>query len=229
MAMDLLSGEPVPVPFYVAVSLALRAKGAIVAAATGGEYEMADLKRESETHQSFATAAELESWLAANHATETVLWVRIYKKGSGVASVTWDDCVVACLIWGWIDGQKRSLDENSYLQRISPRRARSGWSLRNVKHVERLTAEGRMQPTGLAQVQAAKDSGQWDKAYAGSADMEFTTDFLAALAAHPVAEKRFEKLTRSKKFAIYAALASARKEETRQRRMAKIIADLAAP
>ncbi|UWQ95900.1 YdeI/OmpD-associated family protein [Rhodobacteraceae bacterium M385] len=190
---------------------------------------MADLKRESETHQSFATAAELESWLAAHYATETALWVRIYKKGSGVASVTWDDCVVACLIWGWIDGQKRSLDNESYLQRISPRRARSGWSQRNVKHVERLMAEGRMRPEGLAQVQAAKDSGQWEKAYAGSADMEFSADFLAALAAQPVAEERFEKLTRSRKFAIYAALTSARKEETRQRRMAKIIAELAAP
>jgi uncharacterized protein YdeI (YjbR/CyaY-like superfamily) len=114
-------------------------------------------------YQSFETPAQLEEWLMARHATERELWVRIFKKASAVPSVTWDDCVLACLSWGWIDGQRKSLDEVSFLQRLTPRRVRSNWSSRNIEHAERLIATDRMQPPGLVQVELARGSGRWFK------------------------------------------------------------------
>ncbi len=131
--------------------------------------------------KSFANIAMLEQWLAEHHSTATQLWVRIFKKSSGIGSVTWNDCVIASLIWGWIDGQKRSLDDVSYLQRLTPRRSRSAWSTRNKRLVEQLIAEQRMTAAGLAKVEVAKKNGQWDNAYAGSADMVLPADFLVAL------------------------------------------------
>ena len=128
--------------------------------------------------RAFATAGQLEAWLEANHATRRELWVRIFKKGSGVPTVTWDDCVMASLTWGWIDGQRRSLDGVSFLQRLTPRRPGSCWSRRNRAHAEHLLAEGRMQPPGVAHVQAARRDGRWERAYAGSADMVIPEDFL---------------------------------------------------
>lgn len=182
-----------------------------------------DLPGSGDAGENFSNIAMLECWLAEHHSTATELWVRVFKKKSGVVSVTWDDCVVAALIWGWIDGQKRSLDDVSYLQRLTPRRPRSNWSTRNTALAEQLIAERRVTPAGLAQVQAAKDNGLWDNAYAGLADMEIPADFLAALEAHPVAKERYNKLPRSKLFEIYISLKSARHLDTRSRRMASII------
>ena len=108
----------------------------------------------------FSTPRELEKWLKQNHETQTELWVRIFKKGSGTATVTWDDCVVACIAWGWIDSQRRALDEVSFLQRLTPRRAKSNWSQRNRDVAERLIATGGMQPAGLAHVEAARQDGR---------------------------------------------------------------------
>ena len=126
----------------------------------------------SETaRHTFETPEHLHAWLQANHASETELWVRIFKKATGQPSVTWDDCVVAAIAWGWIDGIRKSLDDTSFLQRLTPRRARSNWSQNNVQHAERLVAQGRMQPAGLAQVEAARSDGRWAAAYAGSATM----------------------------------------------------------
>jgi len=116
----------------------------------------------------FETPAQFDQWLRLNHATEQVLWIRIFKKASGSVSVTWDDCVVVALAWGWIDGQRKSLDEVSFLQRLTPRRAKSNWSRRNTEHVERLIASGRMQPAGLAQVEAARQDGRWERAKTNS-------------------------------------------------------------
>lgn len=176
---------------------------------------------------SFVDFAALDSWLAAHHSEATVLWVRIFKKGSGVASVDWTTCVEAALCWGWIDGQKKSLDADSYLQRMTPRRARSGWSKRNVEHVERLISEGRMQPSGLAQVEAAKADGRWEAAYEGSANMTIPDDFIAALDKVPEARARYDTLTRSALYTIYHRLQSAKKPETRASRMAQMIERLA--
>tara|TARA_R100000322_G_scaffold94439_8_gene59141 strand:+ start:48190 stop:48780 length:591 start_codon:yes stop_codon:yes gene_type:complete len=171
----------------------------------------------------FETRADLERWLAQHHDSATELLVRVYKKGSGIASVAWGDIVEAVLAWGWIDGQKRSLDDVSYIQRVTPRRAGSAWSKINVGHVERLIAEGRMQPSGLAHVEAAKADGRWDAAYAGQRDMVIPEDFLAALDITPGARERYDRLTRAQRFTIYHQLLGAKKPETRARRLARMV------
>jgi uncharacterized protein YdeI (YjbR/CyaY-like superfamily) len=177
--------------------------------------------------RSFATPAQFAKWLKSNHAKESELWVRMFKKGSGTPSVNWDDCVVVAIAWGWIDGQRRSFDEVSFIQRFTPRRAKSSWSKRNCEHAERLIAEGRMQPSGLVHVEAARKDGRWDKAYVGSAEMVIPDDFLMELRKNRAAKKLFETLDRRNLFAIYWRLQTAKREETRQKRIYDIIAKLA--
>ena len=178
------------------------------------------------TALAFADLAALDAWLAANHGTERELWVRIFKKGSGVPSVTWADCVQAGLVWGWIDGRKNALDAESFLQRLTPRRPGSTWSLRNRDLAESLMAAGEMQPPGLARVAEAQANGRWQSAYAGSADMEIPADFLRALAAHPAAAARFADLRRAELFSIYHQVQTAKTEAARTRRIAAWIAAL---
>jgi uncharacterized protein YdeI (YjbR/CyaY-like superfamily) len=108
----------------------------------------------------FTTPKELGQWLKVNHASESELWVKIYKKNAKIQSVTWNDVVVESLCWGWIDGVKKSMDEQAYLQRITPRKVRSSWSKRNTEHVERLIKDGRMMEPGLVHVRAAKTDGR---------------------------------------------------------------------
>ncbi|MBB6486955.1 YdeI/OmpD-associated family protein [Rhizobium lusitanum] len=109
----------------------------------------------------FADRLEIDRWLEANHATAAELQVRIYKKGTGVSSIDWNGCVIACLSWGWIDGHKKGLDEQSYIQRVTPRRPNSNWSVRNINIAEQLIATGGMQSAGLAKVLEAQRSGRW--------------------------------------------------------------------
>jgi uncharacterized protein YdeI (YjbR/CyaY-like superfamily) len=175
----------------------------------------------------FKTPRDLELWLKENHATETELWVRVYKKGSGTPSVDWNDMVVAGLCWGWIDGQRKALDEVSFVQRMTPRRARSSWSKRNCAHAERLIAEGRMQPAGLTHVEAARRDGRWESAYAGSSEMVIPDDFLAALKKSAAAKTMFATLNRQNLFAIYHRLHTAKRPETRTKRIAAMVAQLA--
>jgi uncharacterized protein YdeI (YjbR/CyaY-like superfamily) len=177
---------------------------------------------------SFRTRAELELWLKENHDRQTELWVRMFKKGSGTPSIDWKESVLALLAWGWIDGQRRAHDEVSFLQRFTPRRAKSTWSKINREHAERLIAEGRMHPPGLAQVKAAESDGRWERAYAGSAEMEIPEDFLSALAKNALAKKYFATLDRRNLFTIYLRLATAKRPDTRQKRIAQMIAQLAA-
>lgn len=174
----------------------------------------------------FENIDQLENWLRDNHDTETVLWVQIFKKKSGVESVTWNDCIVASIIWGWIDSQKKSIDELSYLQRLTPRRAKSNWSKKNVNHVETLISENRMQPSGMVHVMAAKEDGRWENAYAGSADMVIPDDFLAEFETRPIAKAHYETLNRRNLFVIYHRLQYAKKPQTRENRMIKILATL---
>ena len=115
-------------------------------------------------HRSFKTKKELGEWLAHNHAIEKELWVRIFKKNSGKQSVDWNDCVVAAIAWGWIDSQRNSLDNDSFIQRLTPRRPGSNWSKRNRAHAESLIREGTMQPSGLVHVELARETGRWSKA-----------------------------------------------------------------
>lgn len=170
----------------------------------------------------FVTSKDLSEWLKVNHATESELWVKIFKKNTGIQSVTWNDVVIEVLCWGWIDGVKKSIDNQAYLQRITPRRARSNWSKRNTDHVERLISEDRLKESGLVHVRAAKVDGRWKNAYAVS-EMEVPADFLAALENQPKLKLFFETLNKSSRYVIAYGLTSAKKPETRQRRFEKFI------
>lgn len=166
----------------------------------------------------FASPAHLSQWLEKNHATETELWVKLFKKDTGIPSVDWSQIVIETLCWGWIDGIRKPLDDQAFLQRITPRKAKSGWSKKNTEHVERLTSEGRMKEPGLAHVRAAKADGRWESAYHPASEMKVPADFLAALEGKPKAKQFFETLNKSSRYAIAYRLATAKKPETRQRR-----------
>jgi len=170
----------------------------------------------------FTTPKSLGEWLNVNHATQSELWVKIFKKNTGIQSVTWNDVVIEVLCWGWIDGVKKSIDDQAYLQRITPRTARSNWSKRNTEHVERLINEDRMKESGLEHVRAAKADGRWENAYVVS-EMEVPGDFLAALESKPVAKEFFETLNKSSRYAIAYGLISAKKPDTRIRRFEKFM------
>lgn len=170
----------------------------------------------------FETPGDLDEWLRVNHAVESELWVKIFKKNSGVLSVSWNDVVVEVLCWGWIDGVKKTFDDQSYLQRITPRTVRSSWSKRNTEHVERLISEGRMKEPGLVHVRAAKADGRWENAYVAS-EMEVPADFLAAIEEQPRVKLFFETLNKSSRYVIAHDLMSAKKPETRQRRLEKFL------
>lgn len=174
----------------------------------------------------FASPTDLGRWLRSNHSSESELWVKIFKKNTGIPSVTWDDVVIEALCWGWIDGIKKSIDDQAYLQRITPRKTRSNWSKRNREHVERLINEGRMTESGLVHVRAAQADGRWENAYAVR-DMKVPADFLAALESKPKAKRFFETLTKSSHYVIAYGLTSAKKSETRRRRFEKFIDMLA--
>ena len=115
--------------------------------------------------KSFETSCDYGKWLKANHDSATELWLKIYKKGSGIKTISWEQAVIESLCWGWIDGVKKSLDDQAYLQRVTPRRKGSMWSKRNREHVERLIKENRMQEPGLRHVHAAQADGRWEAAY----------------------------------------------------------------
>lgn len=176
--------------------------------------------------KAFATPNAFGKWLKDNHSSETELWLKIYKKSSGRKTITWEESVIEALCWGWIDGLKKSFDDRAYLQRFTPRRKRSNWSKRNREHVERLIADGRMQPAGLVHVEAAKSDGRWESAYAPQSEMKVPDDFLAALENRPAAKKTFSKLNKANLYAIAYRLATAKKPETRQRRFDKLLAML---
>ena len=171
---------------------------------------------------SFATQKDLGKWLKMNHVVERELWVKMFKKKSGIPSVTWDDVVIEALCWGWIDGVKKSIDEQAYFQRITPRTARSNWSKRNREHAERLITEGRMMESGLVHIRAAKADGRWESAYTAS-EIEVPADFLAALESKPEAKQFFETLNKSSRYVIAYGLTSAKKLETRERRFSKFM------
>ncbi len=178
------------------------------------------------TALAFQNAQELGDWLAKHHTSAGELCVKIFKVGSGRPSVTWTDCVVEAIRFGWIDGQKQSLDAESFLQRLTPRKSKSNWSAKNCAHATALIAEGRMTPAGLAQVDAAKADGRWDNASAGPAGMVIPLDFLDALATRPAAKAFFETLDRKNLYPIYYRLHTAKHAETRAKRMAQILAQL---
>jgi uncharacterized protein YdeI (YjbR/CyaY-like superfamily) len=174
----------------------------------------------------FQDAAGLSKWLMSHHQHSSELWVHIFKAGSGKRSVTWTDCVIEAIRFGWIDGRKLPQDEASYLQRLTPRKPKSNWSAKNREHAMKLIAERRMTPAGLAHVEAAKADGRWDSAYAGSAAMTIPQDFLDALETMPAAKAYFQKLDRKNLYSIYYRLHTAKRPETRAKRFTQILAQL---
>jgi uncharacterized protein YdeI (YjbR/CyaY-like superfamily) len=167
----------------------------------------------------FADQAALEAWLEAEHQTAPGLYVKLAKKGSGVPSVNWEQMVEVLLCFGWIDGRANRLDDRFYLQRITPRRAKSVWSQKNVATVERLIAEGRMRPAGLAVVEAAQKDGRWDRAYSGSKDITVPDDLAAALDAEPKLRAEFEALDGANRYAILWRVHTAATPATRAKRI----------
>ena len=172
------------------------------------------------------TPAEWNAWLAA-HPAEREVWVLFHKKATGIASLTWEQAVIEALAHGWIDGIKKSISDTQWIQRFTPRRPGSAWSQKNVAHVEKLIAEGRMTPSGLAHVTLAKDNGRWEAAYAGGRAGEMPPEFLAALADNPAASATYETLDAKNRFAIYYRLTSVKRAETRTRKIAEFVALLA--
>ena len=177
--------------------------------------------------RAFRSPTEWKRWLHREHATTKAVWVRFFKKGTGIKSITYAEALDEALCYGWIDGQARRFDEQSYLQRFTPRRQRSPWSKINRDHVARLTREKRMQPAGLAEVDRAKKDGRWDAAYDSFGTASPPDDFTAALARNKKAKAFFATLSRQNVYAIYFRLHHAKKAETRAKRVAQFIEMLA--
>jgi uncharacterized protein YdeI (YjbR/CyaY-like superfamily) len=174
----------------------------------------------------FRDAAEFETWLAENVDRGAGVWLKIAKKGSGIASLTDDEAVDIGLCYGWISGQRKALDDVYYLQKYVPRRPRSRWSQVNVRKVEELMAAGRMRPPGIAEVEAAKADGRWDAAYTSQKEAAVPPDLAAALAASPRAASVFESLSKTKQYAVILDVVTARNPETRAAHIREAITTL---
>ena len=175
-----------------------------------------------------ADAAAWRAWLAEHHEGSAGVSLVLAKKGiTEPTSLTYDQALDEALCYGWIDGQVQRRDETTYRQRFTRRRSRSSWSKRNVGIVERLRLEGRMHPAGVAEVERAKADGRWDAAYAGPASIEVPPDLAAALAAEPRAGAMFEILTAQNRYAVLYRIDTAKRAETRSRRIEQFVAMLA--
>ena len=170
-----------------------------------------------------ASPEEWEAWLDAEHASSDGVWLKFAKKGSGVTTVVYAEALDVALCYGWIDSQVMTFDERFYLQRFTPRRARSKWSKINVEKIEALTKSGRMKPAGLEQVELAKADGRWDASYPSPANVTEPADLEKALKASPKAAEFYATLNKSNRYAIIYQLEDAKKPETRERRLAKFI------
>ncbi len=174
----------------------------------------------------FRDATAFEGWLA-DHVDHTPgVWLKLAKKGSGLASLTDDEAVDVGLCFGWISGQRRSLDATHYLQKYVPRRPRSRWSQVNVRKVDELTAAGRMRPSGIAEVEAARADGRWDAAYESQRDATVPPDLEAALRENPPAARAFAARSKTGQYAVILELITARNTGTRAAHLSKALAEL---
>jgi uncharacterized protein YdeI (YjbR/CyaY-like superfamily) len=171
----------------------------------------------------FASAAEFERWLEENHSSSEGVWLKIAKKGSGEEGVSYPEALAIALCFGWIDSQKKALDEKHFLQRFTPRRPRGRWSRRNRDQAEDLIAAGRMRPSGLAEVEAARADGRWDAAYDGQRRMKVPDDLRRELDRNRAAREFFATLDSANRYAILYRLDEAKKPETRERRLRKFV------
>jgi len=177
----------------------------------------------------FESAGEWEAWLREHHETVTAgVWIKFARKASGIPTVTYREALQVALRFGWIDGQARGQDESWYLQRFTPRRARSIWSKRNRDFATALIEAGEMEPAGLREVERAKADGRWDAAYDAPSTATVPDDLQAALDANPAATEFFAGLDRQNRYAILHRVQTAKRPETRARRIEKFVAMLAA-
>jgi uncharacterized protein YdeI (YjbR/CyaY-like superfamily) len=175
-----------------------------------------------------ANAAAWRAWLEEHHKEPEGVWLVLAKKGTiEPTCLSYDQALEEALCHGWIDGQAKRLDERTYRQRFTPRRARSMWSKRNVGIVTRLQGEGRMRAAGVAEVERAKADGRWEAAYSGQAGMEVPADLAAALSAEPAAQAMFEILTSQNRYAVLFRVGNAKRADTRARRIEQFVAMLA--
>jgi uncharacterized protein YdeI (YjbR/CyaY-like superfamily) len=180
--------------------------------------------------KSFASEAAFDRWLRANHSRETEIWLRVYKKGAGKPTVTVAQALDVALCWGWIDGIRKGFDDESFLQRYTPRRAKSLWSQVNREHVARLTAAGRMKPPGRRQVDAARADGRWNAAYApmrSTTEATIPDDLRAAIEANPRALQTFRTLGRQNLFSLAFRTNNMKTAAGRGRKIASLVAMLA--
>ena len=171
----------------------------------------------------FTTIEEWETWLAKNHSKLPGIWIQFFKKNSGINSVSRSEVLDIALCYGWIDGQAKSLDEKAWLQKYTPRRPKSIWSKRNTEHVTRLIKEGKMKPAGLAEIEKAKADGRWENAYDSPTTMTIPQDFLIALSKNKKAKDFFETLNKTNIYAIVWRLQTAKKPETKMKRIHAIV------
>ena len=172
---------------------------------------------------SFESQRAFEKWLAKEHKNSDGIWLKIAKKGSGIPTVSYQEALEVALCFGWIDGQMKRYDDDYYVQRFTPRRARSKWSKINVGKVQDLIAAGKMKPAGLAEVGRAKENGRWDAAYDSLTTATVPDDLAAALHKNPKAAATFETLTSSQRYSILYQVQDAKRPETRARRITKFV------
>jgi uncharacterized protein YdeI (YjbR/CyaY-like superfamily) len=178
----------------------------------------------SKVHE-FANAKSFHAWLRKHANTEKEVWIKIHKVRSGLASITPAEAIDMALCWGWIDGIRKSFDDRSFLQRYTPRGRKSVWSQVNVANVARLIEEKKMQPAGLAQVEAAKADGRWDAAY-GTKTSKAPPDLLAAIGASPKARAMYETLSAQNRFALTFRTLGMKTEAGRAKKIAAFVAML---
>ncbi len=176
----------------------------------------------------FETKADWERWLEANHRVDQAIWLKIAKKNSGKKSITYDEALRMALCFGWIDGLKNKFDDAYWLQRFTPRRPKSVWSQRNVDIVTQLIEQGKMREAGLQQVKQAKADGRWDAAYSAQSRAVVPDDLQQELDHHPAAKAYFEQLTATNRYTMIYRITTARKPETRRKRLEKYMAMLKA-
>jgi uncharacterized protein YdeI (YjbR/CyaY-like superfamily) len=177
---------------------------------------------------SFASASDWRRWLEAHHGQASGVWLKLAKKGAGVASVSYSDALDVALCFGWIDARKGALDERFWMQRFTPRSARSRWSQRNRDRIAALARDGHMRPSGEAEVERAKADGRWDAAYPGQRTATVPADLEAALDANPAARDFFATLDAANRYAILYRVGEPRRPQTRAARIERFVAMLAA-
>lgn len=176
--------------------------------------------------RAFADVEAFDDWLARRHDAEPEVWIRVFKVGSGVASISWKAAIPVAIRWGWIDGVRKSLDDVSFVQRFTPRGPKSSWSEINVAHAERMIADGTMQPSGLKHVEAARADGRWEKTYRVKG-AQVPDDLKAAIEAEPKAKALFDILTSQNRFALIHRTNALKTEAGRRKKIADLVAMLA--